>query len=252
MMKKLIMVNLLMVFLLLLMYNTNAECNSACNDDLDCLDNNPIINETCISPGECNASCEYIIPKDAQVDEKNIKKDVMIKKNNIKINENINKVMDDNMTALIGTINLDKGITNSHFLFVINDPTHILTENIDRIHFNVEPFKVTEDAIIFLLEKNNSVYAIEYYIEPELSQEIIENTNYEETGLSEDIVIRKPSVFEKLYSIIRPDAYFSNSIIKMINALMFIGILVLSGLLVYFYIRKRNDSTEIKLLSGEN
>ena len=244
MMKKLIILNLLMVFLLINMYNVNAECNPACAIDFDCRDNNPVINETCINPGECNASCEYIIPKDAQVDEKNIKKDVMIKDNNVKINENVNKISENNLTSIVGTINLDKGITNSHFLFVINDPTGILTKNIGRIHFNVEPFKVTDEAIIFLLEKNNSVYAIEYYIDAELSEQLIE-----ETGLSEDIVVRKPSSLEKLYSIISPNAYFSASIIKIINTLMIVGILGLGGLLAYFYIRNKNDNTEIKLLS---
>jgi hypothetical protein len=218
------------------------DCNIACNNKLDCIENNPQIIISCEFAGTCNSYCKYIIPNNMSYLNNFYNYNNTINNNNFKIFES-NKIdiNENNTSSIYGILNITKNLSNEHFLFIINDPNKILLSNINKIHFNYEPFKITKDSIIFLLKKNESVYLITYYIEPEIALKLIEKN---QTFISKNNDLRTPSSLEKLK--INISGNLTPKITKIIKILTIFILIAITFMFIFFIIRKNNYTKELK------
>jgi hypothetical protein len=226
----------------------SGECTPACMTVEDCYDLNPIIIRSCESAGTCEARCKYVIPNNITQDKKDIVENTEVSGSSVNIKETINKVTDEkNEISLIGTMNINKGITKKHFLFVLQDSKQLIIPNLDRVIFNVDPYKITNDSIMFLLEKNSPVHLITYYIEPETTKKLLENSNFETQGFTKQSKVREPTPKESiklqldLMDTLTPKML---KIIKVLGAFILISLLIIIS---YIYYRKQ-ERVEIKPL----
>jgi hypothetical protein len=220
--------------------NVSSLCTPACITVDDCYDLNPIIVRSCENSGTCDARCKYVIPNNITHNQKEIIDNTEVSGSDVNIKETITKMSDNNNeTVLLGTMNINKGITKKHFLFILKDSKRLIIPNIDRVIFNVEPYKITNDSIMFLLDKNSPVHLITYYIEHETAKNILEDSNFESQGFTKESTIREPTPKESIQ--LRFDLMDSLTpkmlkMIKVLGAFILISLILVIG---YMYIRKQ-------------
>jgi hypothetical protein len=217
---------------------------SHCIEDKDCDDFNPYTKDICVDKNTCSAKC--IFTTDYKENEVQNIVNATVKKDNLTISQNVKYYNDDktNKTFVTGSFAVEKKTSNEYILFIINDPRGFITSRIDKAHFSIAPWKVTDSQLIWKLNSNESIMLIRYWFDEELSETIVKNN----VKIEESTKVRKATVTEKAYSQVsnKSDIYFSDTINKLIITLFVVIVVVVVGFSIYFIQQRKERQNLIK------
>ena len=234
--------------------NDTIDCNEPkiyCNDicvlahcyrDNDCDDFNPYTTDKCINEGSCEARCEFNTGYNESVSENVVNSSV--NNDNMAIVQNVRYYRNEsnNKTYISGSFSVDKEITKDYLLFIMNDPHGFIINRIDKAHFSIQPWRVTDTQIIWKLKSNETTLLIRYWFDEELSEEIVK----EDIKIEETTKVREPNLSEKVYGKVsnKSDIFVSDKLNRIVMTL-FVVIMIVVGGFVFYLVRQKKERVQL-------
>ena len=217
---------------------------SHCYNNSQCDDYNPYTADVCVQGGSCEARCDFTTSFNSTVEENVVNSTV--DDSNLTLVQAVNYYRNEsnNKTYVSGSFSVEKELSDDYILFIMNDPRGFIINRLDKAHFSVEPWRVTDEQLIWKLAGNESVMLIRYWFDEELSEEIVNN----DVKIEETTKVREPNFSEKAYSKVsnRSDIFVSDKLNKIVTILFVVISVVILGFVVYMIKERKNRVKLIK------